>query len=422
MQRPSRDLRIAFVTNRFYPEVGGAETNIFFQARELAKVAEVTVFCPRRLEETPGRETLDGIKVVRMWDVRNPLSKFPNISAATLCPSLLFHLAAGGFDVIHCFPAVNPNNLVAALAAKIRKIPTVLVSFDFLDYATLIRETGRYGNFLEEYQISSRMKRMVRWFDHIFTISDRETHFLRDYHPSVSYSPVPVEIGEYETESDDPRSKYGLSPEDFLVLMLGRVSEIKGQDIGLEAFVKARKQMPGAKLVCVGRTDFEPEFFAKLEAVVADEGIADEVVFTDVVERDEVLGWLRHADLHLIPVRFMNSGAVVVESWASDTPVIHSDAVDPTLVTDGENGFVFPTGSSDGAAASLRLAFAQKTKLPAMGKAGSKVARGHYTYRQLTALYLDRYARLLGDIEPTEEHLFTAPEYLAHDFGGEGTE
>ena len=39
-------MKIAIVLNRFYPEVGGAETNLYFQAQELSKRHEVTVFTP----------------------------------------------------------------------------------------------------------------------------------------------------------------------------------------------------------------------------------------------------------------------------------------------------------------------------------------------------------------------------------------
>ena len=46
-----RRLKLALVLNRFWPEVGGAETNLYFQARELARRFDVTVFTPRRLAD-----------------------------------------------------------------------------------------------------------------------------------------------------------------------------------------------------------------------------------------------------------------------------------------------------------------------------------------------------------------------------------
>ena len=54
----------------------------------------------------------------------------------------------------------------------------------------------------------------------------------------------------------------------------------------------------------------------------------DKVIFTGSVSRPEVLGWLKYCDIHVVPVRFMNSGAVIVETWASKNTVIQSDVVE----------------------------------------------------------------------------------------------
>lgn len=67
----SRRLRIALVLNRFWPEVGGAETNLYFQAVELAKAHDVTVFTPRRLADEADRETHAGFEVHRLSDALN---------------------------------------------------------------------------------------------------------------------------------------------------------------------------------------------------------------------------------------------------------------------------------------------------------------------------------------------------------------
>ena len=131
---PGKQMKIAIVLNRFYPEVGGAETNLFFQVRELSKRHQVTVFTPRRLPETAPSETIDGFSVHRLLDIRNRL---PNIGRDTFMPGIFFRILFGRFDVVMAFPALNHNNMLALLAAKLRRIPFVLCSFDLLDYAEI---------------------------------------------------------------------------------------------------------------------------------------------------------------------------------------------------------------------------------------------------------------------------------------------
>ena len=133
-------MKIALVLNRFYPEVGGAETNLYFQAKELSKRHQVTVFTPRRLPETPKKETLGAFSVRRLLDVRNRL---PNIGRDTFMPGIFFRILFGGFDAVMAFPSLNHNNILALIASKIRRIPFILCSFDLLDYAEIQKKTGK---------------------------------------------------------------------------------------------------------------------------------------------------------------------------------------------------------------------------------------------------------------------------------------
>ena len=133
-------MKIALVLNRFYPEVGGAETNLYFQAQELSKRHQVTVFTPRRLPETPKNETIGAFAVRRLLDIRNRL---PNIGRDTFMPGIFFRILFGRFDAVMAFPSLNHNNILALLASKIRRIPFILCSFDLLDYAEIQKKTGK---------------------------------------------------------------------------------------------------------------------------------------------------------------------------------------------------------------------------------------------------------------------------------------
>jgi glycosyltransferase involved in cell wall biosynthesis len=236
----------------------------------------------------------------------------------------------------------------------------------------------------------------LRRFDHVFCISDKEIEFCRRYNANVDYSPVPVLASEYERQTTDPREKYGIAQEDFVFLALGRLSEIKGQDLVLEAFRRALPSLDGARLVFVGRTDYDPRMFNSMQQCIDEHDLGERVIFTGEVERDEVLAWLRHCDIHVIAVRFMNSGAVVVESWASGTPVIQSDVVDPNLVQDGHNGFLFARGSVEGLSQAMVRAFTGRTTLPKMGEAGFELVRQKYTYEHLIELYRQTFKDVLS--------------------------
>ncbi len=333
----TKPLRIAIVLNRFYPEVGGAETNLFFQACQLAKRHAITVFTPKRLATTPAREKMEGFEVRRLRDVRNLRGRYPNLKTNTLMPGIFFRILFGKFDAVMAFPSLNRSNQFAMLAAKIRRIPFVLCSFDLLDYAQILEKTGKIDpHCLDNYSSGRFRAWLLSKCDHIFAISNREIAFFKRYNKSVSYSPVPVKPEEYEAPVNiDVRKKYGIGEGTMLYFCLGRVSKIKGQDLAAEAFVRLAKDVPDSVLVIVGRADYEPEFVEAMKRHAREAGVENRMIFTGMVEREEVLAFLKQGDVHVIPVRFMNSGAVVVETWAANTPVIQSDAVDPNFVKEG---------------------------------------------------------------------------------------
>ncbi len=189
--------------------------------------------------------------------------------------------------------------------------------------------------------------------------------------------------------------KYQIEKSEFTFLSLGRVSSIKGQDIALDSFVAISDKYPETKLVFVGRDDYEPDFVNAMKQIVKDNNLESRVIFTGVVERDEVLGWLKYSDIHIIPVRFMNSGAVVVETWASGTPVIQSDAVDPNLVEEGKNGYLFKSENRVELSEKMGRAIHDHSKLGNYAKTGNKLVKEKYTYGYLVNLYETAFHELL---------------------------
>ena len=122
--------RILIITNRFYPQLGGAEINIFHQAKELTKTYDVDVITHLRDHQTK-KEVVDGIQIIRLKDWFS--SSFPNHNPITFCPSIFFRILTHRYHLIHCFPALNHNNLLALFASKIKRIPIFLSNFDLFD-------------------------------------------------------------------------------------------------------------------------------------------------------------------------------------------------------------------------------------------------------------------------------------------------
>ena len=87
-------MKIAFVTTYFYPVLGGAESNCFYLAKELAKRHEVHVF-------TSGNGLLKEEEVFENMHIHRSKTLFRIGYYGAFYPSLLFKLVKEEFDIVH---------------------------------------------------------------------------------------------------------------------------------------------------------------------------------------------------------------------------------------------------------------------------------------------------------------------------------
>lgn len=151
----------------------------------------------------------------------------------------------------------------------------------------------------------------------------------------------------------DPRAFHEPADEVRRVVMIGRLSPWKGQDLFLRAFARSFGDS-SAEAYVVGDALFgEDDYAAGLRVLAAELGIADRVHFTGHVSDPWEL--LVEADLLVhcsrIPEPF---GQVVVQGmWARCAVVAAKPGGPEEVVTDGVDGLLVPAGDEDSLAATL---------------------------------------------------------------------
>lgn len=137
---------------------------------------------------------------------------------------------------------------------------------------------------------------------------------------------VTVDLDRFRPPSDEERRRHrsDLGLEDKRVLLvLGRITRQKGQDL-LVAEWEVRRPAPDDLLVLVGPGD--TSHLQDLAPATWGRSIRA------VGEPDDVLPWLRSADLLLLPSRYETVGLVVAEAMATGLPVVAA-AVDGATST-----------------------------------------------------------------------------------------
>ncbi len=147
---------------------------------------------------------------------------------------------------------------------------------------------------------------------------------------------VPLNRAEFDTPDDVP-----------LLLSLARLHQKKGLDTLLDAMVK----VPDAYLWIAGSGPIEQELKAQMKALKLD-------------NRVRFLGWrndrealLATADICVFPSRYEPFGAVVIEAWGTETPLVTAKAQGPkAYVTNEENGLIVEINDVDALAKSINRA------------------------------------------------------------------
>lgn len=120
-----------------------------------------------------------------------------------------------------------------------------------------------------------------------------------------------------------------------ILLFIGRITDVKGVDLLIEAYAKAK--MNGYKLVLVGKGEQE----SVLREKVVELNIADQVVFVGFYTEAELYAWYFMANLFILPSRYEPFGAVINEALVLGCPVIASKYIGALEFVDSQNGYVF---------------------------------------------------------------------------------
>ena len=168
------------------------------------------------------------------------------------------------------------------------------------------------------------------------------------------------------------RKELGLDPGRPIILFASKLQGRKHADHLVEAFAQLvirREAYRQPYLVIVGDGDER----ARLEAQVREAGLED-VRFAGFRNQTEMPRFFALADVFVLPARHEPWGLVVNEAMAAGCPVVLSSDVGAAadLVTDGIEGYVYPTGNVEALTAALERVLASPGTARLMGAAAAR--------------------------------------------------
>jgi len=182
------------------------------------------------------------------------------------------------------------------------------------------------------------------------------------------------------------------------LLFVGRLVEVKGLQILLDAMPKVLAKHPGIRLVVAGAGPLESE----LRASAAKLNMTDCVDFLGMVPQLKLPSLYQQATLAVFPFIVTKSGVqegfglVVVEAMGCCCPVIAGDlpAIHDTVVHE-ENGLIFPSGSSQALADSILKLLDDPELRARLAEEGRKSVVRNFDWEIIAGRYAEIYGKLI---------------------------
>jgi glycosyltransferase involved in cell wall biosynthesis len=373
-------VKLALVTRRYPPHIGGAERVVCALAEALAaEGAEVTVYTSRLgVESLPAREedrTRAGTLVVR----RLGTSRLRFLGTALYMRNLRRALEADRPDLAYV-SMLKHDAYVTLGVGRARGFPVVLRPEGAGATGDLAWQGwGRGGR-----RIAERCRRA----DAVVAISKPVKDELR----RAGHDPARiVELPNGVPIPEPPwsrRASWRVAP---AAAFVGRLAREKGLDTLVDAWPAVRAAFPGATVTLWGDGPERPALAAR----AASRGLAGAVLFPGPTA--DPTAALRAADLFVLPSREEGMSMALLEAMALGVPLVATAIPgNRRLVVDFRSGRLVAPGDPAALAAAIVDQWNDYDRAIHMARAARKEAALHYAIPAVARRHLDLFARLIA--------------------------
>jgi len=212
----------------------------------------------------------------------------------------------------------------------------------------------------------------------------------------VQVVPNGIDTGRFGQVAEDAcgiKAELGIPGASQIVGTVGRLAEIKRQDLLIHAFARLREMVPAAHLLLVGEG---PER-QSLEALAKELSVADSVHFAGYREDRERL--LHIMDVFVLPSRSEGMPLSVLEAWAAGVPVLASRVGGlPELIDDGRTGRLVAGDDPHRWAQAIATLIADSAPTRDMTAAAKAVVEEQFSRSAMVQAYEQRYRDVIGTL------------------------
>jgi len=291
-------------------------------------------------------------------------------------------------DIIHLINHWTIINAVVYLIARRLKKPYVICPAGALSI---------FGRSITMKRIYNKIvgERIIRNASACIAISQNEiSNFisLGIEQERIHLIPNGVAVEDFpKTEGAYFKKRFGIMNNPF-ILFMGRLNNIKGPDLLLEAFCNIGKKLDSRyHLVFAGP---DGGMLSELKMKVQMSDLSDRIHFIGYIERELKSSAYFEADLLVIPSRQEAMSIVVLEAGITHTPVLITDQCGFNLVSEIGGGKVVPA-TIDGLTQGLLDILGKPKEMEKMGENLHSLITAEFSWEKVSLKFIELYNTIL---------------------------
>lgn len=368
----ARPMRIALVTEYYYPHLGGVCEHVHFFAREARRRGhEVDIIT----SQIPGAEPQPHvIRLGRSQPVYANGSQARITMGLGLRRKMRAVLRAGRYDIVHVHSPLTP--VLPILAIEEADCPVIGTFHTYFDRSIGYTLGRRY------------FQRRLEMLSAAIAVSKSTTVALdRYFEADWKIVPNGIDIEVFHPNAPVP---LGFSTGVPTVLFLGRFDPRNGLTTLIESFRHVKGRNREAKLVVVGDGPLREHYYKQAAG-------DPDIHFVGAVLEGRP-SYYAHSSVYACPTTKASFGITLLESMACETPLVCSDILGfRDVVRDGREALMVPCGDRGALSDALVQLLDDEDLARRLGAAGRQNALA-YSWPRVTTQVLDLYQSVLEPV------------------------
>jgi len=266
----------------------------------------------------------------------------------------------------------------------------------------VVVHTEHIDNVAKSRSLNRKFRTRLQWrlagsfASRFFCVSDDIAEAVKAYRTVARHKVTVVENGidtaafNLAGDCETLRLSLGIPRGVPVIGTVGRLNEVKRQDLLIRGFANIADHDPKPHLLLVGEG---PEL-GSLREMAAALGLSDRVHFAGYQARPEQ--FLHLMDIFALTSRLEGMPLAILEAWAAGRPVIASRVGGvPKMIAHGQRGLLFDSGDEPALSEAIRRLLASPDEARRLGDAGREYVRSRFDLQVMADTYEQHYRELL---------------------------